>query len=869
MEVTITAPSKYAASDPENHLPSLSILNENDGVLNSFILDIALNVVHGIELTTPQGSIEIEQGGSGLFSVNISNSGNIWEEISFPSTTTEAGRSLWGLPYGWSVNFVDSVDVLNGQMITKNLQVRVPDFQDEGSVILTLMGTSTKAAQPSPSEGSRTTLDLEVIVAIRRSGNIVFELWDTEESVNPGECADFRIIVNKNYGSGTLRFSMPMAPAERPGHISVADWKKEHWTVSVDFSEAPGGNDNGLAGLRTWAGGSSHPVTVELCAPELGLAGVKEKVSLRAELASDSRVNDEVQMTATIRAVWGLEAFLLDEPGQVYPGEIFEVGINVTNIGNIADTFDPRAGEGSQSWGVEVVPGTQSGLMPAASMTMYVRVQAPFEVLAGDQTVQVDLVSTATDEESLRTSVNISVELLPWVDLALEHEGSKEIWLDMRGHVDIMFTVVNNGNWMEAPWLENHTLEGDLGLALEPGLAGLEGVQLTWYLVENPGTPVALFSAIELDEQGRLRLPELAPGAKIPVVLRVSVDGWPGWGENELGVRLRSGMGYADEGGDRDADTSWLSWGDDDSNDQRFTFRVRVADLSVHTITESFEDGKVLLEITVRNLGDDDASNIGVRVCGDRTSEQVESSGCSLSQSVADVRIPFIPAVSGGRPGEHTLTVSFPSEAAQLVTIILDPDDELVESDEQNNIRTLELGHATDGDDQFGDELGQFVMNHGLTTLLVMLWMMIMIIGVTSWRRRAQDRARHDAGQWSAGDGRSGDGKQPALSAKKSLKERLGLASKSPDADGLPVATIQTLEAPRPGERPPADVDVSDLDLRGADDAPAASTRSGALEPLDIGSHEPPAPEKTDSPGQSEKKEDLDRTIGDLIDDLL
>ena len=85
----------------------------------------------------------------------------------------------------------------------------------------------------------------------------------------------------------------------------------------------------------------------------------------------------------------------------------------------------------------------------------------------------------------------------------------------------------------------------------------------------------------------------------------------------------------------------------------------------------------------------------------------------------------------------------------------------------------------------------------------------------------------------------------------------------------MPIATIHALEAPRPGERPPADVDVSDLALRGADAAPAASTRSGAPEPLDIGSHEPPAPEKTDSPGQSEKKEDLDRTIGDLIDDLL
>ena len=85
----------------------------------------------------------------------------------------------------------------------------------------------------------------------------------------------------------------------------------------------------------------------------------------------------------------------------------------------------------------------------------------------------------------------------------------------------------------------------------------------------------------------------------------------------------------------------------------------------------------------------------------------------------------------------------------------------------------------------------------------------------------------------------------------------------------MPIATIHALEAPRPGERPPADVDISDLDLRGADDAAATSAPSDAFEPLDTGGHETSPPKKKDSPSQSEEKGDLDRTIGDLIDDLL
>ena len=90
-------------------------------------------------------------------------------------------------------------------------------------------------------------------VSIRSSGNIVFNLGETTQHVLPGECAEFDIEVTKHFTPGHLIFTTPGGPEERPPEISESTWRYDHWTVDLDFTNAPGGNgigDNDPSGRR-------------------------------------------------------------------------------------------------------------------------------------------------------------------------------------------------------------------------------------------------------------------------------------------------------------------------------------------------------------------------------------------------------------------------------------------------------------------------------------------------------------------------------------------------------------------------------------------------------------------------------------------
>ena len=62
-----------------------------------------------------------------------------------------------------------------------------------------LKGWSTGEPVLSIDRGTFDVLELWVNVSIRSSGNIIFNLGDTNEHVLPGECAEFDIEVTKHY----------------------------------------------------------------------------------------------------------------------------------------------------------------------------------------------------------------------------------------------------------------------------------------------------------------------------------------------------------------------------------------------------------------------------------------------------------------------------------------------------------------------------------------------------------------------------------------------------------------------------------------------------------------------------------------------
>ena len=203
-----------------------------------------MDVVHGINLETSHSIADIEQGQTAIFSIRITNTGNVFDRFDFWDPATLEGQAEWVLPFAWQVNFPTSVELDPGQSVTKNLEVSVPTTEDPGLFVIYLKGWSAGEPVKSVQQGTYDILELQVFVSIRSTGNIVFEdsEIDSLERVLPGQCTEYSVPVTKNFDSGDLVFTTPGAPEARPAEVDLTTWRMEHWTVEVDFRDAPGGN---------------------------------------------------------------------------------------------------------------------------------------------------------------------------------------------------------------------------------------------------------------------------------------------------------------------------------------------------------------------------------------------------------------------------------------------------------------------------------------------------------------------------------------------------------------------------------------------------------------------------------------------------
>jgi uncharacterized membrane protein len=842
VSLTIEAPSKIDATISESHSPLLSITSDDDEHGSSVELGIDLLVIHGLVLSAQQQTIEIEQGGSGVLSVNISNYGNLVEEVSFPSTTSEIGRSIWGLPYGWQVSFVDHINMLaDGTTNSKTLQISVPESQEPGQVNITIIGSSDKVSNPVTVPGAQAAYEMMVTVARKRAGNIVFELWDSVEEVGPGECGSFSVDVTKHFGNDDVIITVEDGPVDRPESISEEIWREEHWLLNIDYSGLPGGNTVAPDARRYFTDGMTRTMGVELCAPSQALAGEMEMVKLRGELFVDSAAGDEISMQVSVLPMESLSAEWLNAPARIEPGQAFEVSIYVVNDGNVPQTFDPRMVESLSDWTIEWVSGTATGLQVGDELVMVAIVHVPVDALAGDTEVLIELHSVV-DHSSFRAEVVGQIEILPRIDLRLLlADDSDDTHYDLRprDEIDISFIVENSGNIAETPWIENHSTGSGGSLSVNPRMDGLEGIDWTWYVVENAGTPLALFTEINTQEDGRLNLPLLNPGENVPVVLRLSMADYPGWDSDYFGIRVRSPSGYANQGGDIDADEQWLTT---DSNEQIINLNAFAPDLYILSVSEKMDDDEVELTIQIQNSGNDAAVNILLRVCGINM-QVAESSGCDHNDAVAELRITFIDSAQQNKPKSHVVTVNL-KEPIGTIVVSIDADNEVIESDESNNMQEREMLLQA-GSEAGADSILDIASSNLLLALMGTLWIVITLLGVSAFRSRRRDRRNtrsnwRDEGDWSS-----------ELDTQKK-KSKKGTSKASAETAYAEVHSMDMSLTPQ------SSVDVSDLDLAPSDPTPD-SAPSGALEPLgDIGY----------DPSEEKAKSD-EFTIGDLIDGLL
>ena len=207
---------------------------------------------------------------------------------------------------------------------------------------------------------------------------------------------------------------------------------------------------------------------------------------------------------------------------------------------------------------------------------------------------------------------------------------------------------------------------------------------------------------------------------------------------------------------------------------------------------------------------------------------------------MAELRITFIDSAQQNNPKSHVVTINLKESFATIV-VSIDADNEVIESDESNNMQEREMLLQA-GSDAGADSILDLASNNILLALMGTLWIVIILLGVSAVRGRRRNRRNahpslRNEGNW------GGDG------AKKKKSKRGKSSTESAYAEVHSMDMSATSQS---------SLDVSDLDLAPSDPTPD-SAPSGALEPLgDIG---------YDLTEEKAKSDEF--TIGDLIDGLL
>ncbi len=784
----VRAPSIYQANEDQLAQITVSAMSYKDPAIRSDRLTLTLmDVKHGIQLDTSHYQSDVEQGQTAIFSITITNTGNVHDVFAFYDPTTLQGQQEWLLPFGWQVNFPLTVSLDPGQSVTKNLEISVPTTQDPGTFALYLKGWSTGEPIKSIDKGTYDVLELWVNVSIRSTGNIVFEIYDTSEYVMPGECASYDIDVIKHFAPGYLVFTTPGAPEVRPDGVQENVWRFDHWTVNIDFTNAPGGNDAAMSEPRYWAQ-TDHPyaVTAVVCAPTNASAGLGPAVTVRAHLQGANRVSDSVILSTNVIHVYGLEMDFAQTEFNVDPAQTLVVPSTVLNSGNGPDRYDMRvtaiqdADGNNLLWDIEVPRALLQELQRDGEQTVEIIVNVPEQIVAGDYVIQIKAFSEesydGTRERAvvvLQIHVNEFHDMQIWIDESVE----SQIKTTAPGRtVRYLVNVTNNGNVADIPTLHNHTKSGDHWNTV-PSMGVLHEWNVRFAMVEDFDTelpreiPCAQVAIGEAAPENNCAyhlgddvwtLPEMEAYETVQVMVIVDISPTAPLANREIGIKVLSSYGGA-PWGDTDETDDWsdsCSIDEDndglydnvypcDTNEQVIRIRLRAPDLDILNVQpvrlEAPIGDMIPINVEIINRGNVHAIDINIILCEDEDEELVEDNICSEENVVyRQVVGALMPPDASGSDSEDAveITLLYPVKAGNhKISVIVDPGNAIVEANEDNNHRTLseKLGSENGWVDVAFEVMGQW----SVPAIIILLTIALMgVAGLVMSSRRKEALAR-------------------------------------------------------------------------------------------------------------------------------
>ena len=742
----VQAPSIYQANGDELAEIRITAQSYKDPAIQNDIVTLTLmDVVHGINLDTSHSMADIEQGQTALFSITITNTGNVNDAFVFWDPNSLEGQQEWLLPFGWQINFPTRVELDPGQSVTKNLEVSVPTSEDPGRFVIYVKGWSEGEPIKSVEKGTYDILELGVFVSIRSTGNIEFSIPDRSEQVLPGDCAEYDIDVTKNFDSGELVFVTPGAPEVKPDGISMDAWRQENWVVSVDFSNAAGSADagDGLGDPIAWTiQGNDDSVTktvsVSVCAPTNASSGLGPAVTLKAYLDGYPRISDSVILSTNVIHVYDLDAGIDPDVGtslEVNPGEQLTLPLTVTNDGNGPDRFDFRLARVTDAFGVDVIWDIDiprenlMELSPGTYQAFDVLMNVPNRVEAGEYTIVLQAFSEEAypddsgRETRLRDTITLSVTVKEFHDMQISMDSSVDNAVKTSAPGKIVrftFNVTNNGNVADVPTLNNHTAQkdgDDLLWGESPGMNMLDGWSVQWYMMKQISADVVVEEAciqdvstassfpedncVYLTDLGEYRLPEMAPYETITAVAAVSIGINAKLDTRQLGLKVVSMHGDMENDGDHDDSPQW-DGENFDSNEFIVTLRLRAPNLEIKEIIlppsmNGEVDSTIPIGIILQNTGNVHATDIEIVLCeyDDANDlelmDEIRKNGCDEERVVMRQVVGALLAPDDTEDAkEIELYLLYPVTAGSKgVYVVVDPMNEIVESDERDNVMAI------------------------------------------------------------------------------------------------------------------------------------------------------------------------------------
>ena len=742
----VQAPSIYQANGDELAEIRITAQSYKDPAIQNDIITLTLmDVVHGINLDTSHSMADIEQGDTALFSITITNTGNVHDAFVFWDPNSLEGQQEWLLPFGWQVNFPIRVELDPGQSVTKNLEVFVPTSEDPGAFVIYVKGWSEGEPIKSVEKGTYDILELGVFVSIRSTGNIVMVANDRSSQVLPGDCANYLVNVTKNFDSGELVFATPGAPEAKPDGIGMTDWRTDNWVVDVDFANATGSADagDGLGDPIAWtipanAEKLTKRVNVHVCAPTNATAGLGPAITLKGYLDGYPRISDSVILSTNVVHVFDLDASIDPDVGtamNVNPGDQIVLPMTVTNDGNGPDRFDFRLARVTDAFGVDVlwdidIPReTLQELSPDTYQNFEVLMNVPDRVPAGQYTVVLQAFSEELypDDSGRQTRVRDTITLQITVDefhdmqISMDPTVDNAVKTSAPGRtVRFAFNITNNGNVPDVPTLNNHTAQrdGDTYLWNElPGMNMLDGWSVEWFMLKQLSADVVVEEAclqevstassypedqcVYLTDIGEYRLPEMAPYQTHGVIAAVSIGTNAKLDTRPVGLKVVSMYGDMENNGDHDDSPAW-DGPNFDSNEFIVTLRLRAPNLEIKEIIlppslSGDVDSTIPVGIILQNTGNVHATDIEIVLCeydevnDNELMKQLRKDGCEEDRIVMRQVVGALLAPDDTEDAkEIELYLLYPVTAGSKgVYVVVDPMNEIVESDERDNVRAV------------------------------------------------------------------------------------------------------------------------------------------------------------------------------------